>query len=238
MHKNSSSTLDNLPPVITLDGPSGTGKGTVSQMLAQKLNWHYLDSGSMFRILAYAAFQKHITLEDENTLAHLAETLDATFHSCSDNNLRILLSGEDITYAIRTEQISQIASQIAVYAKVRTTLANQQRTFRKSPGLVTDGRDMGTIIFPDATIKFFLDASAEERARRRYLQLKKQGINVSLADVLKDIQQRDERDQSRTLAPLKPANDAIIIDTTLLSVEQVFDEVYMHTQQNKRLSTY
>lgn len=211
------------PPVITIDGPSGTGKGTLAQLIAQKLQWHFLDSGSLYRVLAYAALQLNVDLTDEQCLQQLALTLDVRFDS--DFHPRIILNTQDVTDAIRSEKCGNIASQIAALPKVRLALLERQRAFRQWPGLVTDGRDMGTVVFPDAQIKFFLFAEREERAKRRYKQLKQKGIHASLNTILHDLEQRDQRDTDRLIAPMKSAADAILIDTTHLSVEQVADFV-------------
>lgn len=210
-------------PVITIDGPGGTGKGTISHMLARFLGWHFLDSGSLYRLLALAALEKQVNLQDETALAELASSLDITFvPELIGDAPKILLANQDVTLRIRTEHCGTVASKISIFPAVRAALLIRQRNFRQLPGLVTDGRDMGTVVFPDAILKFYLMASQEERAQRRYKQLKKQGINVSLRDILRELQERDERDQNRAISPLKPADDAVIVDTTTLSVEQAF----------------
>jgi cytidylate kinase len=216
-----------LPPVITIDGPSGTGKGTLSQLAAKTLGWHYLDSGSLYRVLAFAALQQQLALAQEEPLVHLAHTLDIQFPE-NHGEIRIILAGQDISDAIRSELCGNTASRISVFPKVRRALLDKQRAFRKPPGLITDGRDMGTVIFPDAQPKFFLTASVEERAQRRYRQLKKAGVHVSLERILRDIEQRDMRDQQRSVAPLKPAPDAIIIDTTELSIHESLDCILLN----------
>jgi cytidylate kinase len=214
--------MTQLAPVITIDGPGGTGKGTVSLLLAQELAWHYLDSGTLYRVLAYAAVQQGISLQNEDALAELANSLPIQF-IIHDRVVKASWNDQDISEPIRSESCSQAASTIAILPMVREGLLSRQRAFRKWPGLVTDGRDMGTIIFPDAPLKFFLTASQEERARRRYQQLKTKGIHASLETVLQDLMQRDSRDTERSVAPLKPAPDAMVIDTTRLTVEQVLE---------------
>lgn len=211
--------------VITLDGPSGTGKGTLCHLLAKHLGWHVLDSGAIYRVLAYAAKTKSIAMDDVNQLTQLARDLDLHFAVSEGNESIVLLEKENVAQAIRTEQCGQDASQLAVIHEVREALLQRQRDFAKPPGLVTDGRDMGTVVFPEAVLKLFLYAKAEERANRRYLQLKKQKINVSLAEVVEELHKRDTRDAARLHAPLKAATDAILIDTTGLSINQVFDQV-------------
>lgn len=211
-----------LAPVITFDGPSGTGKGTISQLIAKELNWHYLDSGAIYRVLALAAKQYHLDFTDELSLAELAFKLDVKFEV---NEKAVFLENNDVTQTIRTESCGNDASRISVYPEVRKALLERQRAFRQFPGLVTDGRDMGTVIFPDANLKFFLVASAEERAKRRYLQLKEKGISVSLGALYQELEERDQRDIQRDVSPLKPAIDAIHIDTTLSSIVEVMQIV-------------
>ena len=206
--------------VITIDGPSGSGKGTVCALLAQQLGWHLLDSGALYRLLALAAEQRGVALEDEAGLAALAESLDVLFTG-SD----IMLFGQPVEALIRNEQIGAGASQVAALPLVRAALLNRQRAFAKTPGLIADGRDMGTVVFPTAPLKVFLTASAEERAQRRFLQLKKQGADVSLPCLLEEIQARDARDMNRAVAPLKPALDALELDSTALSIEQVLQHI-------------
>ncbi len=212
-------------PVITLDGPSGTGKGTLCHLLAKHLRWNMLDSGAIYRVLAYAARKNKIELHDVSRLVELALNLDLSFKSSDDNGSQAILDNEDISELIRTEQCGQDASQIAVIPEVRQALLERQRHFAQAPGLVTDGRDMGTVVFPKAFLKIFLDANEEERANRRYLQLKHKGINVSLAQVVEELAKRDTRDTARTHAPLRSAADAVQIDTTGLTVMQVFEIV-------------
>lgn len=210
---------DAVVPVITIDGPSGSGKGTLAFKLAERLGWHLLDSGVLYRVLAFAATEKGIDLYDETHVAELAGHLDVSF------NGGIKFEDRLISSAIRSEQIGDMASRIAAFSSVRSALLDRQRAFRQVPGLVADGRDMGTVVFPDAVAKFFLESSVEERARRRYLQLKELGQNVTLNDLLERIALRDARDKGRVDAPLMPAKDAIVIDTTALGVEEVFEKV-------------
>ncbi len=212
-------------PVITIDGASGTGKGTVSQLLANRLGWHFLDSGALYRVLALAAQKHSVDLDNEKALEVLGEHLDVQFIAQENSMPRVLLEGEDVTDTIRSEKIGNAASIVAALPAVRASLLSRQRVFRESPGLVADGRDMGTVIFPDAEFKFFLIASPEERALRRYNQLKERGISVTLDDLLLDLKERDKRDQERTVAPLKPAEDAVCIDTDGLTVAQVVEKI-------------
>lgn len=217
---------DSVIPVITIDGPSGSGKGTIGQLLAKTLGWHFLDSGAVYRVLALAAEQQNIALTDPNALASLALLLDLKFVEAKIGYPpRVILSGQDVTDAIRTESCGNITSKISVFPQVRTALLERQRVFRQMPGLVADGRDMGTVVFPDANPKIFLIASAVERAQRRYLQLKGQGINVSLDALHDELVERDKRDQERAIAPLKPAVDAVVVDTTGLSIDAVIQKI-------------
>lgn len=207
-------------PVITVDGPSGSGKGTICALLAKQLGWKLLDSGALYRLLAFAAGNHGIDLTNEEALKQLAAHLDVQFI-----DKRIVLEGEEVTDAIRNEQVGAGASMVASLPAVREALLQRQRAFQEEPGLVADGRDMGTVVFPDAPLKVFLTASAEERARRRYLQLKAKGDDVNLASLLDEIRARDERDTQRAVAPLKPAADAILLDSTELSIEQVLERI-------------
>jgi cytidylate kinase len=220
-------------PVITIDGASGTGKGTVSQILAKRLGWKFLDSGSLYRVLALAAEKHDIALDNEHALENLAQHLDVRFIAEESTSSRIILEGEDVTDMIRTEKIGNAASQVAALPAVRASLLDRQRGFRDLPGLVADGRDMGTVIFPDAELKIYLMASPEERALRRYNQLKERGINVTLGDLIKELRERDKRDQERTVAPLKPAEDAIRIDTDRLTVDQVVERILSEMKRKK-----
>ncbi|HEV2977701.1 MAG TPA: (d)CMP kinase [Casimicrobiaceae bacterium] len=201
------------PPVIAVDGPAASGKGTLAQALAQRLGFHYLDSGSLYRLVALQALQTGLALGQEAPLAAAAEALASAF--VGD---RILLAGVDVTTAIRAPAVSAAASQVAVHPGVRRALLARQRAFRRPPGLVADGRDMGTVVFPDARLKVYVTASAEERARRRYKQLIEKGNPVTLPSLLRDIQERDARDGGRAAAPLRPAADAVILDTTGMSI--------------------
>ncbi|QRN03923.1 (d)CMP kinase [Legionella sp. MW5194] len=214
-----------MVPVITIDGPSGTGKGTICHMLADHLDWHVLDSGAIYRVLAYALRKNRIDFNQIQDIVKLAHSLDVRFETDPHQQSRVILDGEDVYDQLRSEQCGQDASVIAAIPEVREALLQRQRAFAQPPGLVTDGRDMGTVIFPDAVLKIYLDASAEERAARRYFQLKEKGIDVSLAQVVDELAKRDARDTQRSHAPLKPASDAVRIDTTGLTIVQVFDNV-------------
>jgi cytidylate kinase len=213
-------------PVITVDGPSGSGKGTVCRLLAQKLGWSVLDSGAIYRVLALAAIHHMIKPEDEEALLPLAANLDVQFSVDNETGAgKIILEGEDVTNLIRTEEVGGIASQIAALPSVREALLRRQRAFRNDLGLIADGRDMGTIVFPDAVLKIYLTASAEARAERRFLELKQRDLDVKIDKLIVDIKERDERDINRQVAPLIPADDAITIDTTDLNANQAFDKV-------------
>ena len=203
---------DSTAPVITIDGPSGSGKGTISQQLAGKLGWHYLDSGALYRLLACAASRDGIALDDATGLIALVDRIEAEFGFSSDGRECILLDKEDVTARLRTEECGSAASKLASLPEVRTALLAWQRRYRRLPGLVADGRDMGTVVFPDATLKIFLTASPEERARRRYKQLKDKNIEVNLESILEDTRSRDLRDRTRSVAPLVPAAGAFVLD--------------------------
>lgn len=211
-------------PVLTIDGPSGSGKGTLAQILARELGWHYLDSGAIYRVLAQAALKHQIDLADEAALAQLAEKLDLQFEFAGEE-LRVLLEGEDVSLLIRSEQAGNAASKVASIPAVRAALLQRQRDFQHAPGLVTDGRDMGTVVFPQARYKVYLTASAEERAQRRYKQLKEKGIESKLSDLIAEISERDQRDSQRSVAPLKPAEDAFIVDSTAVDISAVVTKV-------------
>lgn len=220
-------------PVITIDGPSGAGKGTVAKAVAQRLGWHFLDSGAIYRVLALAAIHHDISPEDEDSLVPLAAHLDVSFSSGSSESdqTKVILEGEDVSSTIRTEDVGAVASKVASLPRVREALLRRQRAFKEAPGLVADGRDMGTVVFQQADVKIFLTASAEERAKRRYIQLKDSHPEVKLERLLADIQARDERDSNRSVAPLVPADDALEIDSTELSIEQVLKIALDHAQQ-------
>lgn len=217
-------------PVITIDGPSGAGKGTASTLLAKKLGWHFLDSGSIYRVLAIASIHHQIAVEDEAGILPLAAGLDVNFETTSQG-VRVILEGEDVSDSIRTEEVGAVASQIASLPSIREALLRRQRAFKASPGLVADGRDMGTVVFPEAQAKIFLTASAEERADRRHKQLKAKGYDVSIPRLLSDIKARDERDANRAVAPLVPAKDALILDSTYLNVEQVVEKIELFVNE-------
>jgi len=213
-------------PVITVDGPSGSGKGTVCRLLAEKLGWDVLDSGAIYRVLSLAALHHQIALDNEEALVPLAANLDVQFLVDSQTNAgKVILEGEDVSTTIRNEEVGAAASKVAALPRVREALLRRQRAFRTENGLVADGRDMGTVVFQDAPLKIYLTASAEERARRRFVELNARGLDVTLSGLLQDIQARDERDMNRVVAPLVPAEDAIELDTSELNAEQVFDKV-------------
>jgi len=213
-------------PVVTLDGPGGAGKGTISYLLAKKLGWHLLDSGAMYRVLALAALRHGISLDDEKSLGELAAVLDVEFRPATDSPVcEVILEGQNVGNEIRTEQAGNNASLVAALPAVRAGLLARQKAFQAEPGLIADGRDMGTVVFPAAPVKIFLTASAEERASRRYKQLKEKGFDVSLRDLCNEIKERDDRDANRAVSPLKPADDAILLDSTELAIEAVFEQV-------------
>ncbi len=212
-------------PVITIDGPSGAGKGTVARIVAEQLGWHLLDSGAIYRVLAVAAQHHNISVEDEASLLPVAAHLDVQFQTSSEGEGKVILEGENVSNAIRTEEIGALASKVAAFPRVREALLRRQRAFKVKPGLVADGRDMGTVVFVNAAIKVFLTATAEERAQRRFNQLKDKGFDVKIGRLLDDIRLRDERDQNRKVAPLVPAEGALIIDSTELSIDEVVSKI-------------
>ncbi len=216
-------SMNNIP-VLTIDGPSGSGKGTVAQLMAKKLGWHYLDSGAIYRVLAQAAIKHNIDLNDEAKLAEIAHDLDLVF-SLENDDLKVLLEGENVSILIRSEQAGNAASKVASLPLVRAALLDRQRDFCQLPGLVTDGRDMGTVVFQHAEYKVFLTASAEVRAERRYKQLKEKGIESNLSALITEISERDDRDSQREVAPLRPASDALVLDSTAMGIEAVFEHV-------------
>ncbi len=212
--------MTSVIPVITVDGPSGSGKGTLAVRLAQHFGWHQLDSGALYRILAEKARIDNVDLGDVPALVVLAEVLEVRF----DEGL-VWLDNRDVTDEIRSETVGAAASKVAALGPVREAIVGLQHSFRQAPGLVADGRDMGTVIFPDAVVKIFLEASARVRAERRYNQLKNNGLGVSLRALLETIEQRDERDRERAVSPLRPASDAVVIDSSSMSIDEVFKHV-------------
>lgn len=219
-------------PVLAVDGPSGSGKGTICRLVAQQLGWHMLDSGALYRLVALGAQRRGIAYDDIPALSTYAENLDVVF-SIPENGSEtvILLEGEVVTDDIRSETAGNNASKVAAIPEVRAALLQRQRDFAQSPGLVADGRDMGTVVFPEARVKIFLTASAAERAQRRYKQLKEKGISANLAALQTEIAERDERDSQRAVSPLKPAGDAVILDTSEMGINEVTEKVLQLCQQ-------
>lgn len=212
-------------PVATLDGPSGAGKGTIARLLAERAGWHLLDSGALYRVTALAALERKVALDDEAAVAGLARNLDVVFDTTPGGEEIIRLEGREVTRDVRREETGDAASRVAALPAVRAALVDLQRSFRRAPGLVADGRDMGTVIFPDAPAKIFLTASAMERARRRHKQLNEKGLSANLDQLSREIAERDRRDADRAASPLKPAADAVEVDTTGLPVEEVLERV-------------
>lgn len=216
--------------IITVDGPSGAGKGTLCHALAEKLGFDFLDSGAIYRITALAAVKAGIALDDEDALAEIGRRLDVKF-VLKDGEINVILNGENVGDQIRTAEAGQNASKVAVFPKVREALLQRQRDFSTSKGLIADGRDMGTVVFPEAQVKLFLDASAEERAKRRVKQLQEKGFNANFDEILAEIKERDFRDRNRAVAPLVPAKDALLLDSTSLSIDEVIRQALDHISQ-------
>lgn len=219
-----------IAPVITIDGPSGAGKGTLCKAMAEALQWHLLDSGAIYRVLALAALHHQVDITSEEALVPMAAHLDVRFVS-SQGEMEVILEGEDVSGEIRTQDVSNTASKVAAFPRVREALLRRQRGFREHPGLIADGRDMGTVVFPDAPVKIFLDASSEERAHRRMLQLQEKGFSVNFERLLSEIKERDERDRNRAIAPLVPADDALVLDSTTMSIEQVIEVALKYARE-------
>ena len=216
--------------IITVDGPSGAGKGTLCYALAEKLGFALLDSGAIYRVTALAALKRNADLTNETALADLARHLDIQFVP-KNGEVNVLLGGMDVSHLIRTQEVADAASKVAVFPQVRAALLQLQQDFAQNDGLIADGRDMGTVVFPDAQVKLFLDASAEERAKRRYNQLQNKGISGNFAQILAEIKERDLRDRNRAVAPLKPADDAFLLDSTTLSIDEVIGQALDYIQQ-------
>ncbi|MFM2483619.1 (d)CMP kinase [Celerinatantimonas yamalensis] len=216
-----------LTPVITVDGPTGVGKGTLCSKLAAHLGFHLLDSGAIYRVLALAALHHKVDLANEEALYPIAAHLDVRFER-TDSLVRVILEGEDVSSELRLESTGEAASQVAAFPRVREALLRRQRAFRQPPGLVADGRDMGTVVFPDAAVKLFLDAGAQVRAKRRFKQLQGNGINVNFDGLLNDIKIRDDRDRNRSIAPLVPADDALVIDSSNLTIDEVVNKAFAY----------
>jgi CMP/dCMP kinase len=212
-------------PIVTIDGPSGSGKGTISRAVAVQVGWHLLDSGALYRLVALSGLKRGVKSDDIDAHAQLAGAMDVRFDVAPDGGEAVILAGEEVTRQIRSEEAGQGASRVAAWPPVRAALLDRQRAFAKAPGLVADGRDMGTVVFPEGDLKIFLTASPAERALRRYKQLKDKGSDVSLPALSREITERDQRDSTRAVSPLKPAPDAEVIDSTSLTIEQVIDRV-------------
>lgn len=219
-----------IAPVITVDGPSGVGKGTLCKAIAKSLGWRLLDSGAIYRVLAIAALHHQVDITSEEALVSLAAHLDVCF-IVQNSKLLVVLEGEDVSNEICTETVGTTASLAAKLPRVREALLCRQRAFREEPGLVADGRDMGTVVFPDALVKIFLDANAEERTQRRRLQLQERGFNVNFKHLLAEIRERDDRDRNRVIAPLVPASDAFVLDSTSLSIGEIIQQALGYVQK-------
>ncbi len=216
-------------PVVTVDGPSGAGKGTLCMLLSKKLGFHLLDSGAIYRVLALAALHHGVDLESEDALVPIATHLDVQFIAEGDL-VKVILEGEDVSGELRKEETGMAASKVAALPRVREALLRRQRAFAEGQGLIADGRDMGTVVFPQAEAKIFLDASAEERAQRRLKQLQDKGLDVKFADLLSEIQERDDRDRNRPVAPLRPAEDALMLDSTSMSIDEVVEKALQYIE--------
>ncbi|NRB69908.1 MAG: (d)CMP kinase [Vibrio sp.] len=216
-------------PVVTVDGPSGAGKGTLCMLLAKKFGFHLLDSGAIYRVLALAAIHHGVDLDSEDALVPLATHLDVQFIAEGDL-VKVILEGEDVSGELRKEETGMAASKVAAFPRVREALLRRQRAFAEGKGLVADGRDMGTVVFPQAEVKIFLDASAEERANRRLKQLQGKGLNVKFDDLLNEIQERDDRDRNRPVAPLRPAEDSLLLDSTTMNIDEVVEKALQYIE--------
>ncbi|MHA2799138.1 (d)CMP kinase [Vibrio harveyi] len=221
--------MSSQTPVVTVDGPSGAGKGTLCMLLAKKLGFHLLDSGAIYRVLALAAIHHGVDTESEDALVPLATHLDVQFVAEGDL-VKVILEGEDVSGELRKEETGMAASKVAALPRVREALLRRQRAFEAAPGLVADGRDMGTVVFTSAQAKIFLDASAEERANRRLKQLQDKGLDVRFADLLSEIQERDDRDRNRPVAPLRPAEDALVLDSTSMTIDEVVEKALQYIE--------
>ncbi|EGR0299130.1 (d)CMP kinase [Vibrio parahaemolyticus] len=221
--------MSSQTPVVTVDGPSGAGKGTLCMLLAKKLGFQLLDSGAIYRVLALAAIHHGVDTESEDALVPLATHLDVQFIAEGDL-VKVILEGEDVSGELRKEETGMAASKVAALPRVREALLRRQRAFETAPGLVADGRDMGTVVFPHAQAKIFLDASAEERANRRLKQLQDKGLDVRFADLLSEIQERDDRDRNRPVAPLRPAEDALVLDSTSMTIDEVVEKALQYIE--------
>ena len=221
--------MSSQTPVVTVDGPSGAGKGTLCMLLAKKLGFHLLDSGAIYRVLALAAIHHGVDTESEDALVPLATHLDVQFIA-EGELVKVILEGEDVSGELRKEETGMAASKVAALPRVREALLRRQRAFETAPGLVADGRDMGTVVFTGAQAKIFLDASAEERANRRLKQLQDKGLDVRFADLLSEIQERDDRDRNRPVAPLRPAEDALVLDSTSMTIDEVVEKALQYIE--------